>query len=273
MKVIEQFICSKTGHPSDGEDSLFVSENFAAVMDGATSKSTRKYNRVSPGRACSQMLTKALEDLPTTSTANQAVEYLTSAVFAMYTALGVEERVREVPSERASASIVLYSRFRNEIWMVGDCQCRVGTTVYSNVKPVDTLLSDIRSLFLQTELRLGKSTDELRAHDTGREFILPLLERQSLFQNSFEETGYRYGVIDGFQVPESEIKVVKLQDATSVILASDGYPVVCETLEESEAFLEKILRTDPLCFQTFKSTKGLQPGNGSFDDRAYLRIE
>ena len=272
MKVIEQFLRSKTGQPSDCEDSIFVSTDFAAVIDGVTSKSTRKYNLESSGKACSQLLKKALEDLPVKSTAKQAVEFLTSAVFALYKELGIEEQILNDPIERASACIVMCSRFRNEIWMVGDCQCLVDSKHYSNTKSIDSLLSDIRSLFIQTELKLGKSLDVLRANDTGREFILPLLERQTVFQNSLEKNEFRYGVIDGFKVPQSEIKVIKLTDPTQIILATDGYPRLFETLDQSEKYLKKVLQNDPLCFQEFKSTKGLQPGNISFDDRAYLNI-
>jgi glycerophosphoryl diester phosphodiesterase len=44
-------------------------------------------------------------------------------------------------------------------------------------------------------------------------------------------------------------------------------------LEASEQALQEILRDDPLLFRKYKATKGLQPGNVSFDDRAYVKIE
>jgi len=272
MKVIEQFIKSKTRHQSDCEDSIFVSDHFAAVIDGATSKSTRKYKGKSSGKACSQLLKKALEDLPAKSTAYQAVDFFTSRVLGLYKELGIAQLLIKLPAEKATACIVIYSRFMNEIWMVGDCQCLVDTTPYSNSKPIDALLSGIRSLYIQTELTLGKSVSDLLINDTGREFILPLLKRQSVFQNSLKENEFRYGVIDGFEVQKGEIKVFKLSSPTQIILATDGYPCLLETLEQSEKYLKKILKEDPLCFQGFKTTKGLSPGNNSFDDRAYLRL-
>jgi len=272
MKVIEQFLRGKTPYPADCEDSFFVSEHFAAVIDGVTTKSSRRYNNESSGKACSQLLSKALEDLPIQSTASQAVEFLTSVVFAMYEELGIEEQLRDSPAERAAACIAIYSLYRNEIWMVGDCQCMVDTKYYSNPKAIDTLLSEVRSLFIQTELRKGKSHDDIRRNDTGREFILPLLERQAIFQNSFKKEKFGYGVIDGYKVPRREINVIKLSDPGSIIIATDGYPCLFETLDQSERYLKKILKKDPLCFQKFKTTKGLQPGNISFDDRAFLKF-
>jgi hypothetical protein len=224
MKVIEQFLKSKTPTESDCEDSIFVSEHFAAVIDGVTSKSTVKFANQTSGRACSQLLKKALEDLPLKSTAFHAVEFLTSVVFSMYKEMGIEEHMLNSPVERASACIAVYSKYRNELWMVGDCQSMVNKTVYSNLKPIDSYLADIRSLYLNTELNLGKTVRELQANDSGREFILPLLKRQPLFQNSDTKNEFTYGVIDGFKVPKSEIKVINLSHPKKVILATDGYP-------------------------------------------------
>lgn len=57
-----------------------------------------------------------------------------------------------------------------------------------------------------------------------------------------------------------------------LVLASDGYPFLKPTLDESEAMLASQLGNDPLCMNTFKATKGLMAGNKSFDDRSYLRV-
>ena len=270
MKIIEQFLKSKTHNETDCEDCLFVSEYFTAVIDGVTAKSALKYKNETPGRFCSQLIKKALEELPVQSTAYQAIEFLSSAVSSMYKELGIEKRVLNFPSERASACIAIYSKTKNEVWMVGDCQCRIDGTSYTNPKAIDSLLSDIRSFFIQTELKSGKSTEAILAKDSGREFITPLLERQSLFQNSLEKNEFTYGVIDGFKVPESEIRIIKLSHPTTIILATDGYPQLFDSLAQSERYLKKILKTDPLCFRVFKSTKALQPDNTSFDDRAFL---
>jgi len=272
MIITEQFLKSKTPNESECEDSLFVSEHFAAVIDGVTTKSGIKYKNETSGKACSQLIKKTLENLPVRFTARQAVEYLTAAIYSLYSDLGIEEQVLNQPSERASACIVIYSRYKNEIWMVGDCRCRVDGTCYSNEKSIDSILSEIRSLYLQTGLKTGKSIETLQACDSGREYIIPLLKRQSLFQNSTQKNEYTYGVIDGFKVPESEIKVIKLSHPTTIILASDGYPLLFDTLAQSENYLKMILKNDPLCYREFKSTKGLKPGNDSFDDRAFLSI-
>jgi len=272
MKVIEQYLKSKTGKQEDCEDSIFVSSNFAAVIDGATAKSTRKYNNELSGKACSQLLKKAFENLPPKFSAGRAIEFLSETVLALYNNLGLVEYLRKNPVERASACVVIYSRHKNEIWMVGDCQCLVDKIHYSNKKSIDELLSNIRSFYIQTEFKLGKSYNSMQVIDTGRQYILPLLERQMLFQNSLRKNEFSYGVIDGFKVPINEIKVIKLSDQRNIVLASDGYPLLFGTLARSEKYLNKIINKDPFCIQEYKSTKGLNKGYSSFDDRAYLKI-
>ena len=58
----------------------------------------------------------------------------------------------------------------------------------------------------------------------------------------------------------------------SVVLASDGYPRILPTLAASEEALAGLLAADPLCIGPLCGTKGVRPGNVSFDDRAYVRL-
>ena len=84
---------------------------------------------------------------------------------------------------------------------------------------------------------------------------------------------YKVRVLDGFFEDMSSIKIIDVPDnAQEIVLASDGYPELLPTLEESERALKEILAEDPLFILRHKSTKGLQKGNNSFDDRAYIRF-
>ena len=76
-----------------------------------------------------------------------------------------------------------------------------------------------------------------------------------------------------------------------IVLASDGYPLAhCAatssqgiwgetanaylptTLIEAERVLAVALKDDPYCCLTNVSTKGIRPGQRSFDDRTYMRF-
>lgn len=69
------------------------------------------------------------------------------------------------------------------------------------------------------------------------------------------------------------VKVIPVEDhGAEIVLASDGYPFLRPTLQESEAALRKLLAQDPYCIRSFVATKGTMLGNRSFDDRAYVRF-
>ena len=75
-------------------------------------------------------------------------------------------------------------------------------------------------------------------------------------------------------VPINKVKVIDVADGgQDIVLASDGYPFLKNTLEKSEKALSEQLHNDPLCIRYFKATKGLMNGNKSFDDRAYIRFK
>jgi glycerophosphoryl diester phosphodiesterase len=58
-----------------------------------------------------------------------------------------------------------------------------------------------------------------------------------------------------------------------IVLASDGYPVLCPTLQESEEQLKKQREEDPLNIGRFQATKAFHPDFNSFDDRSYIRLK
>ena len=66
------------------------------------------------------------------------------------------------------------------------------------------------------------------------------------------------------------ISVYKVLDNSQIILSSDGYPQLFETLKESEEYLFTVLKEDPLLYKKYKSTKGFMKGQNSFDDRAFI---
>ena len=128
-------------------------------------------------------------------------------------------------------------------------------------------------MFLEAEIQRGATLEELRRHDTGRAFILPLLKYQHLFQNNLAAGSYWYPVIDGFPLPDGGIRIEPFpKKVDTIILASDGYPILKESLEASEQELQHILEADPMLFRLYKATKGMQEGHVSYDDRAYIKL-
>lgn len=192
---------------------------------------------------------------------------MTSKINIIYKEHGLLDRLAEHATERLTSSAIVYSRNHEEVWMVGDCQCLIDGVFYDNPKPRENEIATMRANYISTELKHGKTIQNLMMEDTGRERILPTLIDSCQYQN------ISYATIDGFNIPMDKVKTIDTKNHYEIVLASDGYPFLCTSLRESEEMLKAQLNSDPLCIDTYKATKGLKNGNKSFDDRAYIRFK
>ena len=189
-------------------------------------------------------------------------------------------RLAEHPEDRLTCSVIVFSRLRREIWMVGDCQgLLIPTTptqpmnpiqpiLLENPKPAEAELAAQRAVEVKRLLAEGHSVEALCRNDIARPTIIPHMVETMRQQN------ISYSVVDGFPVARKHVRIIPLDfQPWEVVLASDGYPVLCKTLAESEAALQHQRTTDPLNIGDFQATKAFHPDFNSFDDRAYIRLK
>lgn len=288
MKIIESSIIGKKS-PEACEDGMVVTDDFIAVIDGSTSKTPKHLNPdMKNGRYAMMLISEYIrEELKADASVDDFCQGVTTYIYnKVYEKLGVEERLKEHPEERLTASAILYSRTRNEVWMVGDCQAIIDGKLYENGKPYEQEIARKRVELIEQ----GLSPAEARKQ------IEPLLIEAMLSgQNQ------TYTVIDGFPIYREGVKVVAVSDSSSVqdsvpasdsvpcsdsasasdtipsssseiVLASDGYPFLKPTLAASEAALAEQIANDPQNIRSFIATKGIVEGNKSFDDRTYIRF-
>ena len=294
MKIIESSIIGKKS-PEACEDGMVVTDDFIAVIDGSTSKTPKHLNPdMKNGRYAMMLISEYIrEELKADASVDEFCQGVTAYIYnKVYEKLGVEERLKEHPEERLTASAILYSRTRNEVWMVGDCQAIIAGKLYENGKPYEEKIARKRVELIEQ----GLSPAEARKQ------IEPLLIKAMLSgQNQ------TYTVIDGFPIYREGVKVVSVSDSSSVqdsvsssdscsvqdpvscsgsasasdtipsssseiVLASDGYPFLEPTLAASEAALAEQIANDPQNIHSFIATKGIVEGNKSFDDRTYIRF-
>ena len=288
MKIIESSIIGKKSQEAC-EDGMVITDDFIAVIDGSTSKTPKHLNPdMKNGRYAMMLISEYIrEELKADASVDDFCQGVTAYIYnKVYEKLGVEERLKEHPEERLTASAILYSRTRNEVWMVGDCQAIIDGKLYENGKPYEQEIARKRVELIEQ----GLSPAEARKH------IEPLLIEAMLSgQNQ------NYTVIDGFPIYREGVKVVSVSDSCSVqdtvpasdtvpcsdsvsasgtisvssseiVLASDGYPFLEPTLAASEAALAEQIANDPQNIHSFIATKGIVEGNKSFDDRTYIRF-
>lgn len=207
----------------------------------------------------------AIRELPAGADAGEAVAALTQELAGRVDP--------ELPaSERPSAAVTVYSAVRRELWQIGDVGFWYAGLPAGAGRPrklVDEIAISVRVAVIAAEDAAG--TLDLRREDPGRAAALALISRQGALRNT---TGvYGYAGIDGRPVPLSLVVVHPVPGGvTELVIASDGYPVLRPTLAASEGALAELLARDPWCIGELAGTKGLRPGQLSFDDRAYLRI-
>ena len=292
MKIIESSIIGKKSQEAC-EDGMVVTDDFIAVIDGSTSKTPKHLNPdMKNGRYAMMLISEYIrEELKADASVDDFCQGVTAYIYnKVYEKLGVEERLKEHPEERLTASAILYSRTRNEVWMVGDCQAIIAGKLYENGKPYEQEIARKRVELIEQ----GLSPAEARKQ------IEPLLIEAMLSgQNQ------TYTVIDGFPIYREGVKVVSVSDSCSVqdsvqdsvpasdsvpcsdsvsasgtifvssseiVLASDGYPFLEPTLAASEVALAEQIANDPQNIHSFIATKGIVEGNKSFDDRTYIRF-
>lgn len=273
FKVVDHFIKGKSKTENLCEDKIVLSESYLCVIDGATSKSDIKFNGKSTGVIIGEVLESAIKKANPKLNHYQFMDYLSDYVKQFYVDQDVLEHMIVTPKDRLIATIGVYSIYKDEVWIVGDCQCLIDKIYYSKNKRIDEINSNVRSIIVEMELLKGKTISQLQEQDAGREFILPILKKQQIFQNAHYDNDLSYAVIDGFEIDRKKIKKISTANSTSIVIATDGYPMLFPSLIESEKHLQRIIKKDPLCFRLFKSTKGVYKNNLSFDDRAFLKIK
>lgn len=270
MKILDQYTIGKsTTTPS--EDAVVVTDFYAAVIDGATPKTSYRYpDGETPGQRAARLLTQAIAELRPDADSLSAIRFLSQCLHQE----GIER------ANRPTASVVLYSKTRREVWWVGDCQFatlgqETELQAFSGAKLIDLQLSDWRRSILVSGLSRGLySAADVQTHDHGRQIIQPFITRQVRYQNLDSEHPLAYGVLDGEPVPTRFVCCRSIgPEVQQLILATDGYPQLLPTLYQTEAHLQAMLRQDPLCIGPLLGTKCVKLGNLSYDDRTYLRIE
>lgn len=250
MRIVEQFILGKNPDQSFCEDGILITDDFVVVVDGVTSKGKITYDGFSSGWKAKEVILKTISTME---------PHITKIDMFAQLDIALKENCASIKKlEWLRASVIVFSKYRNAIWSVGDCSCIINEQQYIETKKIDKLLGELRAFVEE-------------CGENGREAINPFLEKQLLLENTLDfEFGYTVANGNGFY--PKHIKEYNVKSGDIVVFATDGYPKLFDTLQESESYLAKILQSDPDCIKEFKSTKGKDPENNSFDDRTYVKF-
>jgi len=264
------------------EDTFLASPTgLNAVIDGVTSlrKNDWVFDSVSmsSGKFASLTAKKTLEALPAGTSPREVIDLATRELH-----LAIEAQKPGCPPEyRPACSISVFDPYLNLAYSVGDCWIgfayRNGSALLNQVKTEEEkLFAHMRGMVLAAQEIDGHPWfPESGIPDPGREAIIPLMKVKRNFGNTTGKHGF--GLVDGSPVPSFHLRVLPAgEDVRRVVLATDGYPALKVTsdtpFEDSESQLQEMLAEDPRCVGILAGTKGLLPGQCSYDDRAWVSL-
>jgi hypothetical protein len=237
------------------------------VIDGATTEPGQEIEGKAPGRFAMETLAAAIRGLTPDGECVAAIGELSRALADALRAHGAE------PGSLASATVLIASAERREIWRVGNSVFAVAGTVHPQPWALAEIPARMRAAYLRALLRAGLLTPEqIASEDPGQELIAPLLRLEHVFRNAPDAGELAYAAIDGREIPEELIEREALPGGSDVVFASDGYPLAAPTLAEAEEYLRASLAEDPLRIHRHPEVRGVRDGWISYDDRAYVRF-
>lgn len=277
IKVLESFCQGKAGDARLNEDRIVVTADFVGLFDGATSRRGLTLAGLTIGRFAAETACDALATLPPDATARAAINHLSEAVATRARAAAQsEDKTFDEVWHYPAAAALIYSKSRKEIWRVADSTFVVdGGVPNMRFFAQEKTWCDLRRAWLQAEMVRGKSVEDLLANDMTWDLLSPLIGNLKVFANCDHAMAhpYGYGVINGSHVPDRYVEVFDASEAQEIVFASDGYPEVFASLEETERALKNTLREDPLMMRLHPQVKGVKPGWESYDDRSYVRFK
>ncbi|MBN2094872.1 MAG: hypothetical protein JW727_02390 [Candidatus Aenigmarchaeota archaeon] len=288
VEIVESFLMSRKGMFDGGEDRLITGPNFFGVCDGVPDKTGLSWGEKPSsngggGFALSDLVKGFFESEESHGIApEKAVDLLSKKVRDAAAKSGVD---LSVPHDRAAVGFMAYNAQKREIWHVGGVS--YGTLDSKGAfrqhrfdAPVDRLMGKVRAAVSDWYIKEGGDPFE-GGRDRGREFIEPFLRRQVELQNlevksdevwlpGIPKRMVSFRVINGFPTKISVFSVPL--DILELTFATDGLGAIRPSWDLTRKAWLKHLRVDPHHIHLIKATKGLMPGNKSFDDIAYIRI-
>lgn len=179
MRIIERYCRGERNDQSLNEDGMLVTDDFAAVVDGVTSKSVRHLWRPSGGVVAKDLMIDIIGGMPADASMRQMQRAVDARFQARYRSHEAGIRVfADEPVERLQANAVVYSARRHEAWLFGDCQIMVNGVQTPTTKDVDVLLGDLRAFTVLAlrEMQDGRPTSRYPSRSAHR---LPMRRRRT----------------------------------------------------------------------------------------------
>lgn len=158
-----------TGH---NDDDMYIGENFVAVIDGVSGKSSIEVNGKTIKIA--NIITEALRKIDR-KTAPEYAKTLTFDEFVRYINMYIRKYCEhigvDISDYQLEATGAIYSKYHNQIWIVGDCRAVYDGNIVSNDLKIDDVYTTLRLAVIEELLKAGYTERDIAQNDISREII------------------------------------------------------------------------------------------------------
>lgn len=218
------------------EDAIFFSTNLVAIIDGASSKTTRLFDGKTPGRVVMELIVERLKIISVQKPNITIIELfndLNDTILNWHKIGGTLEEAKINPNIRPSATITCYLPNIGEygtIASITEHNFMIDEVEYNRSFEVDSMYEEIKKVVTPKLQELYKE-DITKIANMLNEVLLPLYNIQPNFQNS-NNMEFGYFVLDGFldtkkAIKEGGIFVKELEtQPNQLTLATDGFDIL-----------------------------------------------
>ena len=171
-KILNKESYSAGKHEGHNDDDIYVGKDFAAVIDGVSHKSSILVDGKQIKMA--QIIIEAIRKMDRpgapvyakTLSFEECVKFINLYIQEYLERHGVGEAAGNLEATGA-----IYSRFHNQIWLVGDCKAIYDGNVAQNPLKIDEVVVDIRTKLIEALLQEGYTEEELMQNDISVNII------------------------------------------------------------------------------------------------------
>lgn len=139
-KIINKESTSIGKYYGKNDDGIFIGQNFVAVIDGVSNRSTITINDTKIKMA--DIIIEAMKkiDGPTSPEYAKELNFEEFITYInMYVRKYCQNKGYELKENELEATSAIYSKYHNQIWMIGDCRAVYDGNLVQNELEIDKL--------------------------------------------------------------------------------------------------------------------------------------
>jgi hypothetical protein len=211
----------------ENNDAIYAGTNYSAVIDGVSHKS--QIVSRSKKIEIAELIVEAIRNLDKSNAPAYAkklsfpefVRYINGYISSFYNKYNM--------SQELEATAVIYSRYLNQIWLIGDCRAICDERVIENPLVIDSVYSEMRKLVIEVLLSEGYDASSISDVDISKKIVEDIdkirqyikdVEKaarlygqlKSIMQNALLDAGFTKGQIVQEELFEKYKNPKKLQE-------------------------------------------------------------